>query len=87
MDPAIGKEMEGLTAEAQEIDEKIESLFDEGTTPEEIEETKRRAAETISRYDALLRRLGPDDRVEVQRSIGMNVEPVREKLALLNRLG
>ena len=83
MDPRIEKEVEELAKAATEIGEEIDLAADEDATPEEIEKAKGLAADFLSKYDGLLKRLGSDEKMEVQRTIGLKVERMKGKLTQL----
>ena len=83
MDPRIEKEMEELAKVVTEIGEEIDLAADDEATPEEIEKAKGLAADFLSKYDGLLKRLGSDEKMEVQRTIGLKVERMKGKLTQL----
>ena len=83
MDPRVEKEVEELARVVTEIGEEIDLAADEDATPEEIEKAKGLAADFLSKYDGLLKRLGSDEKMEVQRTIGLKVERMKGKLTQL----
>ena len=83
MDPRIEKEVEELARVVTEIGEEIDLAADEDATPEEIGKAKGLAADFLSKYDGLLKRLGSDEKMEVQRTIGLKVERMKGKLTQL----
>ena len=83
MDPRIEKEVEELAKVVTEIGEEIDLAADEEAAPEEIEKAKGQAADFLSKYDGLLKRLGSDEKMEVQRTIGLKVERMKGKLTQL----
>ena len=83
MDPRVEKEVEELARVVTEIGEEIDLAADEEATPEEIEKAKGLASDFLSKYDGLLKRLGSDEKMEVQRTIGLKVERMKGKLTQL----
>lgn len=83
MDPRVEKEVEELAKVVTEIGEEIDLAADVDGTPEEIEKAKGLAADFLSKYDGLLKRLGSDEKMEVQRTIGLKVERMKGKLTQL----
>ena len=83
MDPRVEKEVEQLAKVVTEIGEEIDLAADDEATPEEIEKAKGLAADFLSKYDGLLKRLGSDEKMEVQRTIGLKVERMKGKLTQL----
>jgi uncharacterized protein YPO0396 len=83
MNPKIEKEMERLATAVLEVSEEVEMAADEEATPEEIERAKGLAADFLAKFDGFLKRLGSEDKTEVQRRIGLRVEQLREKLTQL----
>jgi len=83
MDPVIEKEIEKLAAAVPEISEEIDLASEEDATHEDIERAKGLAADFLSKYDGLLRRLGSEDKLEVQRTVGLKVERLKGKLTQL----
>ncbi|MGH7273534.1 MAG: hypothetical protein ACREIQ_03630 [Nitrospiria bacterium] len=83
MDPRTEKEVEELAKVVTEIGEEIDLAADEDATSEEIEKAKGLAADFLSKYDGLLKRLGSDEKMEVQRTIGLKVERMKGKLTQL----
>ena len=83
MDPAIEKEVERLAEAIIEVSDEVELASEEDATLEDIEKAKAQAADILSKYDDLLKRLGSDDRMEVQRTIGLRVERLKGKLTQL----
>jgi hypothetical protein len=83
MKPVIEKEMEQLAEAVPGISEEIEMASDEDATPVEIEKAKQLAADFLTKYDELIKHLEPEDKMEVQRRIGLKVEHLKGKLTRL----
>ncbi len=83
MDSMAEKEMERLVEAVPEVSEEVELTADDDATPEEIEKAKKLASDFLAQYDGLLKRLGPEDKMEVQRNIGLKVERLKGKLTQL----
>ncbi len=83
MDPIIEREVERLAEAVPGVSEEVELAADEEATPEEIENAKKLAADFLAQYDGLLKRLGPEDKMEVQRNVGLKVERLKGKLTQL----
>lgn len=83
MDPKNQKEMERLRAVLPEVDEEIALATEEDAIFEEIERAKGAVAGFIAKYDALMKRLGPEDQKELMRTIGLKVEEIEENLTRL----
>ena len=83
MNPEIEKEMERLAEAIAEVAEEVELATDEDATLQDIEGAKALAADVLGKYDGFLKRLGPDDRREVQQMIGLKVEQLKGKMTRL----
>lgn len=83
MDLKVEKEAEGIAEAVADVIEEIELACEEGATLEDIEGAKAMAADLLDRYENLLKRLGPEDRTEMQKRIGLAVEKVKGKLTQL----
>ncbi len=83
MDTVIEKEMERLSEAVPVISEEIDLAAEDDATPEEIEKAKGLAAKLLADYDGLLKRLGPDDKINVQRTIGLKIAKIKGKLTQL----
>jgi hypothetical protein len=75
--------MERLSTAVLEVSEEVEPATDEEATSEEIEKAEELAADFLSKFDHFLKRLGSEDKTEVQRRLGLKVEQLREKLTQL----
>jgi hypothetical protein len=83
MNPMIQNEMERLAEVVSDVNEEVELSLEGDTTLEDIERTKAFAAGVLAKYDDFLKRLGPDDRREVQQTIGLKVEQLKGNLTKL----
>ena len=83
MDASIEKEMDQIVEAVHDVSEEIEFASEEGATLEEIEGAKTLTATLLDKYDAFLKRLGPEERVEAQRRIGLVVEKMKGQLTQL----
>jgi hypothetical protein len=82
MDANIESETARLADALEDASEELDLAADEDATAEEVEEARALATEVLSRYTSLLSRLDTDERMEVQRSIGLKVVKIE---ALLTR--
>ena len=83
MNSDIEKEVEQIAEAVVDINEEIELASEEGTPLEDIEGAKTLAAGLLEKYNSLLKRLSSDERMEVQRRIGLVVERMKGKLVQL----
>ena len=83
MDASIEKEMDQIAEAIHDINEEIELASEEDATLEEIEGAKALTSTLLDRYDGFLKRLGPEERAEAQRRIGLVVEKMKGKLTQL----
>jgi hypothetical protein len=83
MNPEIEKKVDQFAEAVTDIHDEIELVSQEGASLEDIERAKTLAADLIHKYGSLLNQLGPDDKLEVQRRMGLVVEQIKGKLVKL----
>ena len=83
MNSDIEKKVDQIAEAVTDIHEEIESASEEGASLEDIEGAKTSAADFMHKYESLLNQLGPDDKKEVQRRIGLVVEQIKGELVKL----
>ena len=83
MNSKVEQEAERLAAAVAEINEEIDLAAEEDASPDDVERAKGLAANLLAKYDDLLKRLGAEEKMEVQRTIGLKIERMKGKLTQL----
>ncbi|MBI4436539.1 MAG: hypothetical protein HY590_03900 [Candidatus Omnitrophica bacterium] len=83
MTPEIRKEMDELGSAVMEALEEAAMAYEGDLEADLIAQTKQSAVDLVGKYQALLERLGPEDRLEVQRGLGLKIEKMKGMLSRL----
>lgn len=80
---SLEKDIHKLATAVVEVGEEIELVSEEGSPLEDIEGAKALAADVLEKYAAMIKRLGPEDRRELEQSVGHGVERIKKGLMQL----
>lgn len=83
IDPLLRKEIECFEAELIEILDEVDMLFAGDLEPELAAQVKGAGDTLVRKYQGLLERLEGDDKLSVQRRLGLKVEKMK---GLLSRI-
>lgn len=77
------KEIARLAAAFVDVEEEVESILREGSPLEDIEGAKAQAAEVLNQYSALMKRLGRNERKELQQILKPGIDHIKSRLIRL----
>ena len=77
MDLKVMAQVEKMAQAVEDVREEIDLACEEGASLEDIEGAKTLAADLLGRYALLIEQLPPDERLQLERSVGPGMELIR----------